>query len=410
MRQVLLIGQREISHRLRSKLFVGSIIVFALVILGVGSAVRLASSYGVFDSDTKMVLTPHTQPYRQVLNLASKKSNLFSYEFINADSAQQASAKVKSGDADLALIEKNGHLALVSKSKVGLTTKFIIEQVASRQSLLEYINQLGGNEQGLAQHLKAHRVEVEQLGDTDKDSSPSPQRLFGPVVIMFILFIAILTASQMIASGVVTEKSSRVVELLVSTTRPVKLLVGKVTALCLLTLIGEVIIMAAVIGAIKISGITGLFSFNVFAVSLWGIAFAVVGFLIYGFCYAALASLASRQEDLAVAIMPLTVIAMLALYIPYFSVLKDPSSTLSLTLGFIPLFSCFVAPVLVALGTMSGIQAAISLVLSIVFLVLAIFAAARIYRNSILRFGARQSLFKVLRGSRGAERVGLTRS
>ncbi|HYC80233.1 MAG TPA: ABC transporter permease [Solirubrobacterales bacterium] len=200
-----------------------------------------------------------------------------------------------------------------------------------------------------------------------------------------LLYIAILTFGYAIASSVVAEKSSRVVEVILSAIRPVQLLAGKVLGVGLLGLlqIGTIAVVGLAIalpsGAIDLPGST------VEAVALVLVYF-VLGYLFYGCAFAGTASLVSRQEDVQSTTTPLLVIA-IAAYIATNTALASPDGGLATIGTFLPPMAPMVVPGRAAQGALPAWELALSLLLMLVAIALVVMLAARIYQRSVLRFG-----------------------
>lgn len=413
MRQLATVFGRETKYRLRSKGLVGFVVIVCLLLIAGGLVVRLAAAHGFFDNSTKLALTPQTQPYQQAFQTVTKQTRGLDIDFVKAASTAAARKQVLDGDADYALVDEDGKMVLLADSEVGVTTRFMLTVVSSQQAVFDYIGELGGNPQELTRRAVDGQIEVRQIGkkatgghedgkDGQVQAGPKLQQLFASSAVMFLLFTLVIMGSQLIASGILEEKQSRVIEVLLAAMNPIKLLLGKVVAICFLMLVAFSMFLASGAAGLYLSGFAERLGLSGFIPQLsgWFLAYLLIGFLSYGAVYAGLAALASRPEDVGAATAPLTIIAIVALYIPYFTVLHNPESNIILICAFIPLFSCFSAPLLIGLGLMSTGQILLSVAISVVALPLFAWISARVYRNSVLRFGQRGSLFRALARSR----------
>ena len=195
-------------------------------------------------------------------------------------------------------------------------------------------------------HLDVPRVGVTAL---DPRANQADERTGVAVIGIVVLYTLLILMGQFVAQGVVEEKSTRVVELLLATMRPWQLLAGKIIGLGLLGL--------AQIVAISVVGVAGALAFDV--VSLPGqligtvvsvVAWFVLGYAFYAAVFAGAASLVSRQEDLASVITPTTILLVVGFFIAL-QAASDPSGTLATVTSFVPGLSPLVMPVRMAAGT-----------------------------------------------------------
>lgn len=211
-----------------------------------------------------------------------------------------------------------------------------------------------------------------------------------------LLYVAILTFGYAIASSVVAEKSSRVVEVILAAIRPVQLLGGKVLGVGLLGLL-QIATIAVVGLAIALpSGAIELPGSTVEAVVLVLVYF-VLGYLFYGCAFAGTASLVSRQEDVQSTTAPLLILA-IASYIATNTALASPDGGLATIGTFLPPMAPMVVPGRAAQGELPAWELALSLLLMVAAILLVVYLAGRIYERSVLRFGTPLKLRQALKG------------
>ncbi|MCL2371758.1 ABC transporter permease [Candidatus Saccharibacteria bacterium] len=216
-----------------------------------------------------------------------------------------------------------------------------------------------------------------------------------------LLFLAITMTGAMIAQVVAEEKSSRIVEILLSSMSSFELMVGKIIGIAVVGLVQLAIILLAGYAAARGFGLMGdIFAGINIGSAIWlAIAFFIVGYFSYATLYAAFASTVSRAEEVNVAIQPVMYVLLvpyMAVVIPAFSAIEP----LRFVLTYLPLFSPIAAPVYYFQGEINLWQALISLGISLLALPLIMFAAARIYRRSVLATGAKLKILTVLRSNK----------
>lgn len=212
-----------------------------------------------------------------------------------------------------------------------------------------------------------------------------------------VMFISLMLGAQVVAQGVVEEKSSRVVEVLLATVKPWELMAGKVLGIGITILLQVVTLAAVAAVAATVTGLLAGTGFELGWMLLWSLAWFLLGFATFSVLFAALASLVSRQEELGTVVTPVTML-MFFPYILGLSVLpQDPQNSLATALSFVPFFAPFLMPIRAALGVASTWQMIVSLLLSLAALPLLVWFAGRIYQNAVLRTAGRTKLRDALR-------------
>ncbi|WP_018749778.1 ABC transporter permease [Paenibacillus sanguinis] len=221
-------------------------------------------------------------------------------------------------------------------------------------------------------------------------------------VLIILFFMTITMTGNMISAEVTAEKSSRIMEILITSVSPLAQMFGKIIGMFYIGLL-QIGIFAGVIAlniALPYNRLV-LADFNLdvsdiqIEVLILGFIFYILGYFLYATLFAAIGSLVSRTEELGQAIMPITMLTLAAFYIGIFS-LSMPNSLLMKVSSYIP----FVSPVSMIVRVGLGTPPIWEIVLSLVILVIAILAfgwlSAKIYRTGVLLYGKRPT-FKELR-------------
>jgi ABC-2 type transport system permease protein len=213
-----------------------------------------------------------------------------------------------------------------------------------------------------------------------------------------LLYLAILTYGFFIAVGIVTEKATRVVEVILSAVRPLELLAGKVGGLGLLSLAQFSLVAVAGLGTAFVAGVD-LPTGAPLAIALI-VLFSLLGYLLYACAFAVAGSVVSRQEDLQGSSAPLTV-TLVAGFILTQTALNEPHGTLAEVLSIVPLTAPLAMPSRVALTDVPAWQIALAAALTLATALVVLRAAAGIYAATVLRTGQRVPLREALRLGRG---------
>ncbi len=382
---IRLVAGREITTRIRSKAFLWTtgFLLAAVVIGGVVLNVALGSS-----SATRIAVTPQTAALSQPLQDVARASDEKVHVVAVADDGAAESA-VRGEDVDAALVGGPTDFTVVVRSELDPTLSATLTVLRQQAALDAAVTELGGDPAKVSAQLAAATLEVRAL-------APSPKRDGGQIVAGYVagilLFIALQTTAQLVSQGVVEEKSSRVVELLLSTIRPWQLMAGKVLGIGIIGLLQVGVVVAAAAGTALGLGLLDASSIDLGSTVAWALVWFVVGFVMFSLALAALASLVSRQEDVASVTAPVMVFMIIPYVIGVSIAPWDPTNPLVVVLSYVPFAAPMVMPIRIALGTVETWQVVASLALSLALIPVLVWAAARIYSNAVLRTGARVRL------------------
>jgi ABC-2 type transport system permease protein len=225
-------------------------------------------------------------------------------------------------------------------------------------------------------------------------------------VLVFLLYMTVIQYGNMVTMSVITEKNSRITELMSASVRPVDQMAGKILGVGLLALTQYGLWLAAGIGAILMGRFqSGGPGFGLDAVSpgtivLFLLSF-VLGYLLYASILGGLGSLFSRMEDAQQIIGPVIMVLVAGLMITIFS-MSNPDGLLAVVGSYIPFFSPMVMFARAELGSTPAWEIALSYTLLAAAVAAVVWAAARLYRTGTLMYGKKPSLIEaakmVLRG------------
>ncbi|MGM1047163.1 MAG: ABC transporter permease [Bacillota bacterium] len=242
-----------------------------------------------------------------------------------------------------------------------------------------------------------------EAGDVTAGEHPSEEAINYAVVyaLVILFFVTLMGTGNMIASEVTTEKSSRIMEILITSVSPLSQMFGKVIGMFLLGLAQIVTFGVVLVVNLMLPHNIDTFAsldLNLSAIDpmllVFGIVFYIFGYFLYAVIYAAVGSIVSRTEDLGQAIMPITMLSLAAFYIAIFS-LAAPNSTLMKVSAYIPFFSPTSMIVRIGLGNPPMWEILASLAILIVSIFVLGWLSAKIYRTGVLMYGKRPS-FKEL--------------
>lgn len=250
--------------------------------------------------------------------------------------------------------------------------------------------------------------------DKEEEESTSSGLSYGlGMFTMFILYMFIILYGQMVMTSIIEEKNNRVLELVVSSTKPFDLMMGKILGICLVAvtqiLIWAILLIAAsmwLIPAItgsndpEITAVIGQLSNPMFLVNIFGfmVLFLIGGYMFYSTIYAAIGSAVDNIQD-ASQLSTLAVIPVILALVISMAVVQDPNSTLAFWASIIP----FTSPMVMMARLPFGIpmwQEILSLVVLYAGFVGMIWVAAKIYRIGIFMYGKKPTIKDLIKWTR----------
>ncbi|WP_424767477.1 ABC transporter permease [Paenibacillus sp. sgz302251] len=253
---------------------------------------------------------------------------------------------------------------------------------------------------------------TEGAGSVGEGKTPEQQGMNMGLIyfIIVLLFMAIMITGQLIASEITAEKSSRVMEILITSVSPLKQMFGKIVGMFLVGLIQiTVYVFVIIINVMLPHNNKALSNLNIdftqidLSLLLYSVLFYLTGYFLFATLYAAVGSIVSRTEDLGQAVLPITMVSLAGFYITIFSI-SSPDSTLVTVTSFIPFFSPFVMLLRLGLTDPPVWQVLLSIGILIITIYISVWISAKIYRTGVLMYGKRPS-WKELRKAMKAYKI-----
>lgn len=380
-----LVARRELVERARSRAFqVGSAVqLLAIVIV----LVIVALTGGGNDTKDVGLVGAASEPYAQALQQAGPALDAEITTRALPDRAAAAKA-VEDGDLDAAVID--GREILVEDDPDD-TLAAAVQATRRQLALREALDRAGVPAAQLDAALAPAPLRVAVLEPENEDRGTRQGIAF---VAVLLLYLAIFTYCLWVAGGIVEEKSSRVIEVVLSAIRPRELLAGKIIGLGVLG-IGQFVLTIAV-GLIGASLLNAVDLPNVTVgwaalIALW----FVLGFAFYACLYSVAGALVSRQEDLQSSTGALNMIVIASYLLTFFGI-QDPDGTLLAVISFLPPSAPMAMPARWLVTEVPAWQLIVSLLLTLVATVATLRLATTVYARAALRMGPKLSLRSVL--------------
>lgn len=392
MRNVALVARRELQAGVMKRAFiVVTALMTVLLVVGVFVFDYFLNDQSAQVGHQQVAFAQEAAPLIPVAERVGETHGLV-LEPLVVVSAHEGETAVSEGDATAFVSGEPPHVTITFKSSPDPTVLEVLMQATQQQALEQQVVALGGDPVSFEQGLSAAMPSVTSLDGEADDFGPD---FFLATVTSSLLLFGLVMSGSIISMGVVEEKSSRVVEILLATIRPTELFAGKVLGAGLIGLLQLTIYGGAVFAAAKIAGL-----FEGFNVALGASLFGMLGWFILGFAavgtlWGALSSLVSRQEDVGAVTTPMLFLIMVPFYVGLFLVPNSPEGTWTTNLSMAPFFAPFVMPIRQAFVDVPSWQLALAIALNLAVIPLIVWVAGTVYRRSILHSGARMKLRQV---------------
>ena len=398
MKQFGKILKFELKGYLRNKIFVG-FTIFLVALIAV--VMFIPNIIAAFESDDVGDTTPADLPtmlvYAEDENLSAIVKEYFGNAFVDYN------VKVAEGSVDELkndIISGNAECAFVMNSASSYTyyvnnlSMYDMNTEVANTVLQEVyrINAMVQNGLTLEQAGEIMSVQIESGTETlGKDQM---QNFFYTYIMIFALYMVILLYGQMVATNVATEKSSRAMEVLVTSAKPTSMMFGKVLASCIAGFSQLVLIFGTAILLYNVNKealsnplIASIFDIPI-ELFIYLIVFFVLGFLIYAFMFGAIGSTASKLEDINTSVMPITFLFIIAFMVVMFSMSSGSvDNTAMLVCSYIPFTSPMAMFTRICMSTVAWYEIAISIAILIGSTVGIGVLSAKIYRVGVLLYG-----------------------
>lgn len=413
MKQFLVVLKFELQHYFKNKIFAG---ITIFLVLAIGILMFFPRISGFFKRDSEpsepgkqevMLVSADTEEGKEaVRQLFAAAFPGYDVQFIDGG-PETVKEQISSGEADCAFVITSdvSYIYYVNNLSMYDMNTSIADEVLQN---LYRINAMTA--EGLSPET-AHTIlsvqiehEVESLG---KDQM---KNFFYTYIMIFALYMVILLYGQMVATNVATEKSSRAMELLITSVKPSSMMFGKVIGSGLAGLTQLVLVFGAAVLFYNINAqywgdnymIQSIFNMPVQLLG-YMLIFFILGFFIYAFLYGAIGSTASKVEDINTSVMPLTFLFIAAFVIVVVSMSSGTMDNMAIKIcSFIPFTSPIAMFTRIAMSTVPVYE----IIISILILIISVFGigiiSAKIYRVGVLLYGTTPKISAILKAMKNA--------
>ncbi|WNF38535.1 ABC transporter permease [Bacillaceae bacterium IKA-2] len=391
--------------KLKSKQFIISTVITLAIVVGLSSMTNIINFFNKGESQVKIAVIDETkalfEPLQEQLKTVNEDIELIKYN----DEEQTVQLKVEEGSYRglLILSFDNENLPMARYKSMIIADSILPTEL--RNSLQQIKTELFAAQLNLSseQLLKLYEpilFEHVALAENAKTEEELNQARGLVYVLLFIIYFAVILYANMIAMEVAIEKSSRVMEILISSVSPIKQMFAKILGVGLLSL--TQLFLMLTVGYFSIQknlssmegGFFDFFGFNNISMTtiIYAVVFFILGYFLYATLAAFLGSLVSRIEDVQQMITPMTLVVVAGFMIAMFG-LGQPDTTFITVASYIPFFTPMLMFMRVGMLNLPLWEPLLGIAILIVTIIIFAVFGARVYKGGVLMYG-KSSSFK----------------
>jgi ABC-2 type transport system permease protein len=380
-----LVARREMLVRLRSRVFLGGTsVMVALVVIGI-------VGYSLIGGQTAAVRVGFSGGSQSLEQAFSASASALGQAVTDSNVTDEAAgrAEVSGGALDVLVIGSASSPTLV----VEKSAPSVVQAALGRAVVAARLAAAGVAPSTLASAMSGAQVPVQTIQSTKPGLTQD--RVVG-LAVAILLFITLGLYGSQVAQGVVEEKATRIMEIVLAAVRPSRLLAGKVVGIGLVGLLQAGIVAAATLVAVAVTNVVTTPALGLTAI-LGYLLWFLIGFLLYATGYATLAALVSRPEEVQSAVTPMVVIQIGSYLLAYLAI-ANPSNLIIVLASVLPPFAPILMPVRTTGGEVPAWQIGLALALTVAAIAGLTRLAGRVYANSAMHIGTRVRLMDAFRG------------
>lgn len=406
MRDLIVVANYTIKEMIKRKSFIiSNIIILLIIVLGFNVPNILDSIKGDDTENTGnsiVLVVDEDNIFEGNLEELNQMELGTNFKIQNEKTTnEELKQKIDDGEifASIILKKENGTINInyvVDSIAMNQLPQYIVEALSKIYTNMQ-IGKLGLTTEQLASLNTTFNVEI-----TETNENPASGNIFAIMLLSIVLFYAIYFCAYQVSSSITTEKTSKIMETLVTSTTPRTIVLGKTIGIGIVGLLQvSLIILVSVISCnlfldpnllssiIDVSKITPMLAISV-------IVYFILGYAIYSLLYALTGSTVSKPEDINSANGPVAILAVIGFYLSYFAMM-NPTSEINVFASLFPFSAPFSMPFRIMMGTATPIQVLISLVIMILSIIVIAHISIKIYSSAIFNYGTKMSIKDILK-------------
>lgn len=401
MKDLFIVTKFTMKDMLKRKSFLISTLIILIIIVIGFNVPNIIKSFNGEDTEAKLLIVDNDNIFEGNLEML-KNANLGYNIEIGKATFEEIKIKINNDEFAEALI--------IEKKDNNVNIRYIVKNMAMieavPENIVNAINSLYTN------------IQISKLGLTDKQiESITPNfefnieqteeekvngNIFAMMMMSLVLFYAIYFCAYQVSSSITTEKTSKIMETLVTSTSPRTIVLGKTIGIGLVGLLQMILIVGTALISAKmfldaelLNSLLDMSSITPY-LAIITIIYFILGYFAYALMYALTGSTVSKPEDIQSANGPVAIITVIGFYLSYFTMM-NPTSELNILASLLPISSPFCMPFRIMMGLASNVDVAVSIAILIITILVIAKVAIKIYSSAILNYGTKMSLKDIIK-------------
>ena len=403
MRDILTVMKFTLNDMVkRTSFIISTLIILILIVIGFNVPNAIKNLNGDSTGD-KFLIVDNKNIFEGTLENLKQMDLGYEFEITNADlKFEDIKQKIEGKEINKAIIINPENEKIKISYIVENTTMMdevpegCINALTSIYSNLQ-ISKLGLTEKQLQSITPNFDFSLEQ---TEEESASG--NVFIMMIMSIVLFYAIYFCAYQVSSSITTEKTSKIMETLVTSTSPRTIVLGKTIGIGVVGLGQMILIVATALISAKsflepglLESVLDMSNITPYLGIMTAIYF-ILGYLSYALLYALTGSTVSKPEDIQSANSPVALLAVIGFYLSYFTMM-NPTSDLNLFASLFPISSPFCMPFRIMMGLASTTDVVVSIAILIVTIIVIARVAIKIYSNAILNYGTKMGIKDIVK-------------
>lgn len=404
MRDLWTVTEFTMTEMLRRKSFIiSTLIILLIIIVGINIPNILKLFTNDVETGNKLLIVDSRNVFEGSLASLEQIDTGYQVQVSNENlSFDDIKSKIDNNEIDDAIVvEKNDNNIKIryiveSSTMMAGVPENIISAINTIYTNLQ-ISKLGLTEEQIASITPNFEYSLEQTEEQEVQGN-----VIAIMLLSIVLFYAIYFCAYQVSSSITTEKTSKIMETLVTSTSPRTIVLGKTLGIGIVGLLQICLFVAvALITAYTclepgtLDSILDMSNFTPY-LAIITIIYFILGYTAYALLYALTGSTVSKPEDIQSANGPVAIIAIIGFYLSYFTMM-NPTSSLNAFAAILPISSPFCMPFRIMMGISTGTEVLISILVLLVTICIIAKVAIKIYSNAILNYGTKMSFADLIK-------------
>lgn len=401
MKDLFTVIKFTMKDMVKRKSFIVSTIIFLVMIVVGFNIPQILKKIKGEDIGSKLIIVDENNVFEGSLETLKDIDTRYNIEIAEIR-YEEIKEKIEDGDIESAII--------IEKQDENIKVRYIVKNTTMLdgmpEDLISAINTLYSNLQisklGLTEEqLKSITPNFEfSLEQTEEEKANG--NIFAMMLLSIVLFYAIYFCAYQVSSSITTEKTSKIIETLVTSTAPRTIVLGKTIGIGVVGLLQMILLVGTALISAKVFLEPGILE-NIIDIStitpylgMVTILYFILGYLTYALLYALTGSTVSKPEDIQSASGPVAMLGVIGFYLSYFTMM-NPTSQLNVFASIFPISSPFCMPFRVMMGLANTTDVLISIVVLIITILVIAKVTIKIYSNAILNYGTKMGIKDIIK-------------